>query len=119
MTKVPELTVLEQQILATKLNTLKQSSYQTTVGLVHKVCTVLKEMLDYLPSVVNADTIYDGMVKTVGAATGKKLVMVGKPGLALGASWLWLMTEKELNVLGKCAVSGHCSITKWGLAFQD
>lgn len=119
MTKVPELKALENMLLSAKINTLKPKTYAVVVSIVHKVCTVLKELLDYLPSKVTAETIYDAMVKTASAATGKKLIAVGRPSLLLGASWLWLATANEINQITKCALGGHCAIIKWGLAFQS
>ena len=119
MVKVPELANLDTMLRGAKINTLKPKTYDVVISVVHKICTVLKEMLDYIPERVTADTIYDGMIRTAEKTTGKKLIAVGKPSLALGASWLWLVTAKELNTISKCALGGHCSIAKWGLAFSS
>ena len=96
----------------------KQETYEPVVKAIWEIAKELKELRDQFDGPVTAESIYDRIIKSASKMVGKQLRAVANPHLALSASWLWLISDKELGMITGAALGGHCSISKWGLAFS-
>jgi hypothetical protein len=112
------LTDLSAKLKSVKVVPTKPDSYENTIQTVWDIAKVIKELLDEFDGAVTMESLHASLIKSSSKILGKKLVSVGKPHTALGAEWLWLITEKELGYITSSSLGGHCAITKWGLAFS-
>lgn len=120
MSKVNALAAFEAALTNTKANSSKPATYSTILIAVQGLLTLLRDMIDAIPNKkITAESIYEELVKQASTNMGKNLKMVGRAHVALEASFIWLMTDKEQIRLLKCSAGGHSAITKWGLAFKE
>jgi hypothetical protein len=116
--KVASIAALGAELKGLKFLPQKPETFEPVIKAIWDIAKELKEMREEYDGPVTAEKIYDNTIKSVSKMLGKKLVPVAKPHLALKASWLWLISEKELNAIVGCGLGGHTAIKKWGLAFS-
>lgn len=88
--------------------------------LAHKFTALVIEQLKAYGEEPSEKTITLGLLKAAQSATGQKNLMPcsDKTYNFMGASWLWIMPIKEMALMQRCAVGGHCAISKWAFAFS-
>jgi hypothetical protein len=116
--KVASVAALGAELRALKFSSQKPETFDPVIKAIWAIAEELKDMRDSYDGPVTAEKIYENTIKSVSRMMGKKLIPVAKPHLALKASWLWLISEKELNAIIGCGLGGHTAIKKWGLAFS-
>ena len=115
---VPSIAKLGESLKGAKFLPQKPETFEPVIKAIWEIAKELKEMRDQFDGPVTAEVIYDKIIRSASKMVGKQLRAVANPHLALGASWLWLISDKELGMITGTALGGHCSISKWGLAFS-
>lgn len=85
----------------------------------HKICTLLKQQMDSWSGPTDDKSLIESLTKAASKSLKKNYSVFGSPINHLGATWVWLMTQKEINLLQSCALGGHFSLVRWGLAFAN
>ena len=84
-----------------------------------EVCALLKAQLDTYAGPVDEKMLIASFVKAAAKSLKKNLEVFGSTVNYMGATWVWLMTPKEVNMLQGCALGGHFSLVRWGFAFDN
>lgn len=88
--------------------------------LARKVCAALGEVLKAHDGPVTELSLLASLVRTAAKTLGKKdLKPFGGAIRHLDATWVWLLTDKEVNTLQACALGKHFSLTRWGFGFAN
>ena len=69
---------------------------------------------------VTEAAVLESLISASAKAVGKKgLKPFGSPIRYLDATWVWLLTDKEINILQSCALGKHFSLVRWGFGFAN
>lgn len=87
--------------------------------LAHALATILRRDMNTYEEVPTEDAMFETYMAAASKKLNKKLIRHGGIISYLGASWIWVMTAKEIAALQSCALGGHFSLVRWGFAFSD
>ena len=83
----------------------------------YMLALTLKTTVDTYDGPVTEKALLNSFVTSTGKALKKNLTAFGPPMVAVDATWMWVLTQKEINMLQSCALGGHFSLAHWGFSF--
>lgn len=89
----------------------------TSEHLAFDLTKLLKQTRDTYDGVVDDESLMATYLKSASAVLKKELTQFGSRVNYLNATWIWALTQKEINVLQSCAFSGHFKLARWGFSF--